>query len=184
MNKARTLLLETKLPKSLWSEAVRCAAYQINKSPASALQGGLPAKLYLNEDGLNKLKVFGSRVWASRIPVPRDKLEPRAFEGRMVGYGAIGYRIWDPLRNIIIISRDVHFNEDDFVYEKPVDNHDGIKITEKPDYQELEEVVSGINLVFRLGRPRQVIEEIRRFVPHVEDIIRVQQTHNVECQMK
>ena len=34
----------------------------------------------------------------------------------MVGYGRNGYRLWDPLTDEIIKSRDVQFDETDFYY--------------------------------------------------------------------
>jgi hypothetical protein len=34
----------------------------------------------------------------------------------MVGYGKNGYRLWDPVTDTILTSRDVQFDETDFVY--------------------------------------------------------------------
>lgn len=116
-NKARTLLLETGLPKYLWGEAVRCAVYQINRCPSSAINFNAPAKIMTGKSDLSKLKVFGSKAWAVTIP-KKDKFERRAKEMRFIGYSPNGYRLWDPEKNEIVISRDVRFNEQQIKYKE------------------------------------------------------------------
>ena len=79
------MFAETNLPKYLWGEAIRCASYQLNRSPKSAVNGGLPAEVYLGKVNLSNMRIFGSRAWAYILPVPRNKLDQRAIECRMVG---------------------------------------------------------------------------------------------------
>jgi transposase InsO family protein len=114
-DKVRTLLAETNLPKTLWGEAIRCAAYQLNRSPTNALNGQIPAKIYLGRLDIEKLRIFGSKAWAYKLP-KCDKLETRAREVRMVGYHPCGYRLWDPVTNEIVVSRDVRFNESNIFF--------------------------------------------------------------------
>lgn len=116
-DKVRTMLIDTGLPKFLWGEALRCAVYQLNRSPSRAVNGKVPAKIYQNKVNLNKLKVFGSKAWVYILP-KRGKLEPRAEEMRMVAYSGAGYRLWDPRNNEIVISRDVRFDETNYNFKE------------------------------------------------------------------
>lgn len=118
LDKVRCMFIDTNLPKSLWGEAVRCAVYQINRSPTKALEerrSTIPAEMFGKINDSNRLKIFGSKAWYYKLP-RENKLEPRGEEAFMVGYGGPGYRLWDPKLNQIIISRDVVFDESDFKY--------------------------------------------------------------------
>ncbi|KAJ8886966.1 hypothetical protein PR048_013180 [Dryococelus australis] len=93
MNKVRTKFEETDLPRTLWGEAVCASVYELNRSPTSALQNRTPASAYM-------LKLLRE-----------SKLEPHAKSMNMVRYSGGGYRIWDPLKDKFVSSRDVTFNE-------------------------------------------------------------------------
>lgn len=132
MSRTRTLMADTGLPKHLWGEAIRCAAYQLNRCPTSVLNFGIPAeKFYGKKVDLSKLKVFGSKAWAYKLPVPSDKLEPRAVECRLVSYGRVGYRLWNPVTDKIITSRDVSFDESNFKYSPESQGHVDIPLEDK-----------------------------------------------------
>lgn len=115
LDKVRAMFVETDLPKYLWGEAIRTAAYQLNRCPTAALNGEVPAKLFLGVVDLSKLRIFGAKAWAVKLP-QRDKLAPRATPARMVGYGPSGYRVWDPSTDKVRVSRDVTFDEADVLY--------------------------------------------------------------------
>lgn len=91
-NKVRTILTETSLPKNLWGEAIRCAAYQINRSPTSTLSGRTPSEIYLKKLDLKQLRVFEARAWAYKLP-KGGKFDSRGREARMIGYSPSGYRL-------------------------------------------------------------------------------------------
>lgn len=59
MNRTKVKFIETKLPKTLWGEAIRCSPYELKRSPANANENVTPAKIWFNENDLSKLKVFG-----------------------------------------------------------------------------------------------------------------------------
>lgn len=115
LDKVRSMFVDTNLPKSLWAEAVRCAVYQLNRSPTRALYGKIPAEIFLGKTNLSKMRVFGSKAWAYKLP-KENKLEPRATKVRMIGYAGAGYRVWNPTSNEVFVSRDVTFNESDYKY--------------------------------------------------------------------
>ncbi|CAB0008867.1 unnamed protein product, partial [Nesidiocoris tenuis] len=116
MDKVRTMLAETNLPHNLWSEAVRCAAFLLNRTPTSTLNGKVPAEVFGEKVNMKKIRVFGSRAWAFKLPRTTDKLETRAIEVRLVGYAPNGYRVYDPIGDRVFVSRDVRFDESDVVF--------------------------------------------------------------------
>lgn len=77
----------------------------------------IPAQIFLEKSDIKKLKVFGSKAWAYKLPVPANKLDTRAVPCVMVGYASNGYRVWDPVNNNVFVWRDVQFDERNFVYE-------------------------------------------------------------------
>lgn len=99
LDKVRSMFVDTNLPKSLWGKAVRCAVYQLNRSPTRALNGKIPGEIFLGKENLKKMRIFGSKAWAYKLP-KENKLEPRATEVRMVGYAGAGYRVWNPKNNV------------------------------------------------------------------------------------
>lgn len=117
LNKVRSMFVDTNLPKTLWGEAIRTAAYQINRSPTTVLNGGIPSSAYHGRVDLSKLKVFGAKAWAVKLP-QKGKLDSRAKPMRMVGYSPNGFRLWDPLSDRIEVSRDVTFDETDVIFSK------------------------------------------------------------------
>ena len=82
---ARCMLIESGLPKYLWSYAVMCAVFVRNRcynqrtgeTPYFLLTGRRP--------NLNKMHIFGS-VCYSHVNEPKKKLDPRSKEGVFVGY--------------------------------------------------------------------------------------------------
>lgn len=104
------MFLDSNLPKNVWGAAVRCAVCQINRCPTKALNGKIPADIYLGKLNLHKYKNFGSKSWYCRLPKP-SKLEPRTVEARIVDYAENGCRLWDPAINQVVISRYVAFDD-------------------------------------------------------------------------
>lgn len=133
-DKTRTLFAETNLPKFLWCEAIQCAAYQLNRSPSWAINFNTPCFMKNGHNDLSRLRVFGSKAWTTIIP-KQDKLSKRARPTRMVGYNTVGYRLWNPEDNTIIISRDVIFDESDFKYIEDKESEEEQLIQEEIDYQ-------------------------------------------------
>lgn len=111
LNKVRCKITDSGIPKSLWGEALRCSAYELNRSPTSALErGNTPSRLWHGRNDISKMKIFGCRAWHTVMP-KANKLNPRAIRGVMVGYCGGGYRLWLPTEEKIIRSRDVRFDE-------------------------------------------------------------------------
>lgn len=113
LEKARAMIIHSKLNKSFWGEAVLCATYLLNRSPTATLENVTPAELFYNrKPDLKNLKVFGCLAYRH---IPKEKLKGK-FDSRsdlniMVGYTHNGYRLWNIKQNKVITGRDVIFLE-------------------------------------------------------------------------
>jgi hypothetical protein len=123
--RGRALIVDAKLPKNLWPEALPAAVYIINRTPtyldgekrwiipwveAMRLANGTTPKL-----NLSNLRLYGCKVYA-RIHDHKlansDKMAPRAEVGYLVGFVASNiWRIWFPHRNKVESVRDAIFDE-------------------------------------------------------------------------
>lgn len=92
MDRTEVKFVETKLPKTLWGEAIRCSSYELNRSPTNADENVTSAKIWFNENDLSKLKVFGCYIW--KVALPRSsKLDLRARLMLLDGYEGSGYKL-------------------------------------------------------------------------------------------
>lgn len=113
LEKARSMIADSKMSKEFWGEAVYCAAYISNRSPSRAIDSdATPVELWTGKKpNLSRLRVFGSPAYAHVPDQLRKKLDFKSSKMVMVGYGVNGYRLWDPLKNEIVTRRDVVFDE-------------------------------------------------------------------------
>ena len=104
VDKTRCLLINSKLPRCLWAEAVSTASYLVNKSSSSAIGFKTPEELWSGRPGkYEHLRVFGCPAY---VHVRQGKLDARAIKGVFVGYpdGVKGYRVWCREANKCMIS--------------------------------------------------------------------------------
>lgn len=109
----RYILIDTGLPKFLWEEICETAVFLINRSPHRALDGAsLYAKLIKKKPNLSGLWAIGTQVFVHKEPYI-NKLEDKAWEGVMLGYGkdSRSYRIYNPHNRRIPESWNVAFIE-------------------------------------------------------------------------
>lgn len=122
LNVARALLFQASLPVTFWGEAVLTAAYLINRTPSSVLNGSTPYEV-LNgvKPDYKVLKVFGSACYVHRASRDKDKFGPRSRLCVFVGYpfGKKGWKVYDMESNEFFVSRDVVFREDLFPFADP-----------------------------------------------------------------
>jgi len=103
------LMFQAQLPKEMWGEAVKTAAYLLNRSPTEATPGTTPIENWTGrKPDLSRLQIFGTDAYAKVLGYLK-KLDVRSKRFIFVGYGTNGYRLWDPERRRIIRSRDVVF---------------------------------------------------------------------------
>lgn len=110
----RTMLSESKLPKSFWAEALSTAVYIRNRCPAAALKNKTPYEV-LNDrkPDVKHIRVFGCKAYCHVPNNERSKLDSKSKHCVFLGYGSVtkGYRLYDPEKKNIIFSRNVIFNE-------------------------------------------------------------------------
>lgn len=116
IEKARTMLHDSKLPKAYWGEAVNTAIYLKNVTPTQALNNKIPDELWYEKPiDLSHLRVFGCEAHALIPKEKRTKLDSKTKACIFVGYSSEskGYRLIDPHNpRSIIVARDVIFIED------------------------------------------------------------------------
>lgn len=112
MDKTRALLFQSNAPLDLWSEALLCANYIINRSPTSALEHSTPAEIWYGErPDLSNLQVFGAVAY-SKILHNLKKLDDRSEKLTFVGYAPHGFKLWDSQQRTIKIRSDVIVDND------------------------------------------------------------------------
>lgn len=111
--KARAMILDAKLPKSLWTECVYTSAYLSNRLPradGSVISFELWHKKPVS---IEHLKSFACQAYVHMPRQKKAKFEAKAWKGILIGYGQSNkmYRIYDPHWRRVEVVRDVKFNE-------------------------------------------------------------------------
>ncbi|GIL95867.1 hypothetical protein Vretimale_1808 [Volvox reticuliferus] len=119
LEKARAMLVESKLPKQLWGEAVSTANTLRNVSPVRGQKVTPCEAFYGYKPDVRHLRVFGCAAYVYVPAEKRDKLDPKSQRGVLVGFGQGGqYRVL--VDDVVKVCSDVHFDEDDFSHPKLV----------------------------------------------------------------
>ncbi|KAL0553407.1 hypothetical protein IC582_007302 [Cucumis melo] len=112
----RCMLHEKSLPKKFWAEAANTTIFLQNRLPTKAVKEKTPFEAWYGyKPSLKFLKVFGCLCLTHVPQSKRDKLDRRASSGVFIGYSSINkaYKIFQPKTGKIVVSRDVHFVEDE-----------------------------------------------------------------------
>ena len=115
MNMVRSMLTVKQIPKTFWLEAVNWTVHIINRCPTLAVKNKTPEEAWSGHTpSVDYFRVFGC---ISHVHVPdntRVKLDAKSFKCILLGVSeeSKAYRLFDPLSNKIIVSRDVVFEED------------------------------------------------------------------------
>ncbi|KID94461.1 polyprotein, partial [Metarhizium majus ARSEF 297] len=125
MEKARTMRIAANLPHNLWKDIVEAACYLRNRTPLERNRWQSPfERVFKKQPIISHLKAYGCKAFAMTADAQlklhrKQKLEPRAHIGYLVGYQSSNiYKIWVPHRNKVILTRDVIFNESAFFENK------------------------------------------------------------------
>jgi len=116
MEKARTMLLEARLPESFWAEAVNTAVYLHNRSPTRSLDGCTPYEAWNgSKPDLAHIKVFGCDAYLFVPDEKRGKLQAKSQKCVLMGYvwnTTKMWRLWDPIGKRVVVGSNVRFDED------------------------------------------------------------------------
>ncbi|KAL0415524.1 UNVERIFIED_CONTAM: Retrovirus-related Pol polyprotein from transposon TNT 1-94 [Sesamum latifolium] len=118
LDMVRSMMASSKLPKSLWIEALKTVVYILNRVPTKAVSK-TPFELFKGwKPNLRHVRIWGcpSEV---RVYNPQEKkLDPRTISGYFVGYAerSKGYRFYCPSNSTRIVeSMNAKFLEDDLI---------------------------------------------------------------------
>jgi transposase InsO family protein len=87
MEKVRSMLSNSGLEKNFWAEAVRTTCYLINRSPTTALDGGIPEEVWTGKNlNYSHLKIFGCEAFVHIPKENRTKLDDKSMKCIFLGY--------------------------------------------------------------------------------------------------
>ncbi|KAL4382944.1 hypothetical protein GQ457_15G000070 [Hibiscus cannabinus] len=112
----RCMLHGKNLPKKFYAEAAHTAIFLQNRLATKAVKDQTPYEAwYGRKPSLHFLKIFGYLCFTHVPQIKRDKLDKKPLPRVFIGYSNVAkaYKIFLPHNGKIIISRDVHFIEDE-----------------------------------------------------------------------
>jgi hypothetical protein len=125
VERARTMLLEARLPERFWADAVATAVYILNRSPTKALTGKTPFEAWSGRrPNLSHLRRFGCDAYLHIPDAQRTKLKPKARRCTFLGYvpnTTKQWRLWDGRHQRVVIGSNVKFDENGFGNRQPED---------------------------------------------------------------
>ena len=108
------------MPTMQWREVTQAAIYLYNRTPRYTNKWKSPYEsLFNRKPGQEHLRAYGCKAFAMTTAAKRKKdrlqrLDPKAWIRYLMGYTSSNiYRIWVPLLNKVIFTRDVIFNKDE-----------------------------------------------------------------------
>ena len=115
----RCLLIWSELPKPYWDVALLHSNWLRNRTPTSALKGGIPLEAWTGkQQNFEKIHTFGCLV--QYLKVGHDKEKHSNKFASKTAYAIFlgmpknqaGYLLWDPTRSDILVRDDVRFYDD------------------------------------------------------------------------
>lgn len=114
MDIARSMLLKSNAPKSLWNEVVNTTNYLVNRLPTQVNQRMTPLQVFIGRKPiLRHLHIFGCKAHVHVQWENRTKLEAKSIRFPSIGYDEHikTYRLLNLKTNNVQLSKDVRFNE-------------------------------------------------------------------------
>ena len=90
------------------------ACYIINQSPRFSLDGKVAEEVWIGKEvDYSSIRIFGCLAYMHIPSEERSKLDSKSKKGIFLGFkkGVKGCKLWDPVVEKVVISRDVVFNE-------------------------------------------------------------------------
>ena len=111
---ARTMLAYSKLPPSLWAEAISTACFRQNRSLINKRFEKTPYEVInKRKPNVNFLHIFGCVCYVLNDRENLGKFDPKGEEGYFVGYSrdSIAYKVYNRRNRRIFESMNVRFDE-------------------------------------------------------------------------
>jgi hypothetical protein len=102
------------VPKVFWPEAVKWATHVMNRSPTLSVKDITPKEAWSGiKPSVHHFRVFGCIAFAHVPDKQRTKLDDKSINCVHLGVSdeSKAYKLYDPIKKKIIISRDVIFEE-------------------------------------------------------------------------
>jgi hypothetical protein len=116
MEIVRCLLLDGNLLGRLWDEAARAACVIMNIRSSKCNPYRTLEELFSRiKPDMSKLRIFGSPIFVHKTKPSRGKLDYGSRKCVHLSYDDKnkGYRCFDPTTKTVIVSKDVHFLEEE-----------------------------------------------------------------------
>lgn len=111
----RASLFDMEVPRKFWGEALRSAAYLLNRTPSKVLGFQTPLQKLRELTDISQTDGLEPRIFGCTAYVYQNvgKLEPRSVKCMFLGYADTkeGYRCLDTVQNKVHVTRDVSFHE-------------------------------------------------------------------------
>lgn len=117
LDMVRSMMSYTDLPDYLWGYALLTATHLLNMVPSKAVFT-TPYQIWMGRNpSLRYLRIWGCHAYV-RV-AQRDKLAPRGYKFRFIGYpeNSLGYQFYDSKRRNIFVARYATFLEKEFLME-------------------------------------------------------------------
>ena len=114
---ARCIMIESGLPYIYWPFAVHYAVYTTNRLPTKRIDWKTPTELWTgSKPNVHHMRTFGCTAFSHIHSSLRSSLQPTSTKCIFLGYAPYhkGYILMDQRTKIIIVRRDVTFNEDEY----------------------------------------------------------------------
>jgi transposase InsO family protein len=114
LNMVRSMIVARGVPKTFWPEAVKWAAYVMNRCPTFAVKDMTPEEAWSgSKPSVHHFRVFGCLAHVHVPDVHRKKLDGKSIKCVLLGVSeeSKAYKLFEPVEKRIIVSRDVIFEE-------------------------------------------------------------------------
>jgi hypothetical protein len=110
--------MRAKLPAALWREISKAGIYLYNRTPKYQYNWKTPYDRFHNKrPDQSHLRAYGCKAFAMTTDALKkvnrlQRFNPKAWIGYLIGYDSTNvYRVWNPVTNKVVRTRDVTFNE-------------------------------------------------------------------------
>ena len=112
LEKIRSLMFDSGLPKYMWNSALEVAVNLYNRTPNSPIEFQTPLNVIFpnSKCHFDKIRRFGSIAYAKK-PITETKLSEKAIKGILVGQTSNGYILWHSESGKLIHSKHVKIRE-------------------------------------------------------------------------
>eukprot|EP00253_Pinus_taeda_P012844 PITA_12844 len=116
LDMVKSMLKSKQLPHEYSAEAITCAVYILNRCPTKVVMKKIPEEAWSGQkQTVTHMRVFGCVAYAHVLDKIRKKLDSKGEKCVFVGYcdQSKAYKLYNPSTKKLIVSKDVHFIEDE-----------------------------------------------------------------------